>query len=225
MSARRIALLVLLGSCLAPAGADAGVSRLYTVSLSGTMRAELTRVFPLTPPDGCQGDGRRTQRFLASARMVPRPRPARLGFGTARIDFTARLASRTASAEEETSGTFTPVPGGDGCTFTPQRTPAGCGFAPSATDANGVRFSVEVFFATFVLRQRQFGVVQCRPNPLDGDLFLTRARTRLSVRGVTRLRVGRSLSASGAVTEAPTSGVRVTGGQRTTYRITVRRVR
>jgi hypothetical protein len=188
------------------------------------MRTDLTRVFPLSPPDGCQGEGRLTQRFAASARLVPRPRPAPLGFATARIDFTARLASRTASAEEATSGNFTPAPGGDGCAFTPQRTPAACGFSPSAIDSNGVRFSLEVFFATFVLRQRQFGVVRCRPNPLDGDLFLNRARTRLSVRGVTGLGVGRSLSSSGTVSES-WSGVRVTGGQRTSYRITVRRVR
>jgi hypothetical protein len=224
MRFRTVAMLALLGTCALPASADAGRSPLYTVSLSGTMRTELTRAFPLTPPDGCQGDGQRTQRFLASARIVPRPRPAALGFGTARINFSARLASRSVSAEEATSGSFTPVPGGDGCTFTPQRTPATCGFATSATDANGVRFSLDVFFATFVLRQRQAGVVRCRPNPLDGDLFLNRERTTLSVRRVTRLGLGRSITASGTATER-SLGVRVTGGQRSSYRITVRRVR
>jgi hypothetical protein len=221
---RRPALLACLAICALPASAGAAPSRLYTVALSGTMKTELTRTFPLSPPDNCQGDGTKTERFVASARMVARPRPAVLGFGTARIDFTARLASRKASAETETAGTFTQVPGGDPCVFSPQKTPSTCGFAPSAIDANGVRFSLDVYFFTFMLHQQQAGVVRCRPNPLDGDLFLNRIRTRLSVRGVERLAVGRSLSTSGTATQN-LSELRIKGQQRTSYRVTVRRVR
>jgi len=220
----RSALLAGLALCLLPASAAAAGSPRYTVALSGTMRTELTRTFPLSPPDNCQGEGTETERFAASARMVARPRRTVLGFGTARIDFTARLASRNASAETETAGTFTQAPGGDPCVFTPRKTPSTCGFSPSSTDANGVRFSLDVYYFTFLLHQQQGSVVRCRPNPLDGDLFLNRIRTRLSVRGVERLAVGRSLSTSGTATQN-LSELRITGQQRTTYRITVRRVR
>ena len=92
---RRTALAVIGLTLFAPA-AFAAKPKLYSVSLTGSVRSDLTSTRDLPPPGGCVGSASETQHFTASGSLSPRPGAAPVA-SYSRLIFKARLGSPAAS--------------------------------------------------------------------------------------------------------------------------------
>ena len=226
----RSALALLALAAVAPVpSAAAAKPKLYSVSLSGTTRTELTQVRPLDPPAGCTGSANETNHFLGSASLVAKPRGVPFA-SYGRLKFNVVLKSLRAEATHETSGSyevdpnepFPPPPGT--CTFTPEKKTARCTFTRDATARAGAEFALlphgkiyELYF------NRTAGIVNCEPDDLSGKIFGEFVQTKLRVSTVKGLGVGGSVSKS-TTSEIPARSP-VTGGETTRYTLKVKRVR
>ena len=223
-----LALLALAAAVPVPAAA-AAKPKLFSVSLSGTTRTELTEVRQLDPPGGCTGSANETNHFLGSASLVAKPRGVPFA-SYGRLKFNVVLKSLRAEATHETAGSyavdpnepFPPPPGT--CTFTPEKKTARCTFTRDATARAGAEFALlphgriyELYF------NRTAGIVNCEPDDLSGKIFGEFVQTKLRVRAVKALGVGGSASAS-ATSVIPARSP-VTGGETTRYTLKVKRVR
>ena len=225
-----LALALLALAAVAPVpSAAAAKPKLYSVSLSGATRTELTQVRPLDPPGGCTGSANETNHFLGSATLVAKPRGVPFA-SYGRLKFNVVLKSLSAQATHETAGSyavdpnepFPPPPGT--CTFTPEKTTARCTFTRDATARAGAEFALlphgriyELYF------NRTAGIVNCEPDDLSGKIFGEFVQTKLRVSAVKGLGVGGSVSKS--TTSVIPARSPVTGGETTRYTLKVKRVR
>jgi hypothetical protein len=218
------ALAVLTAAAL-PAGAQARGPKLYSVSLSGSTRTELTSTREADPPSGCQGTGTETNRFVGGASLSPKPTAAPVA-SYGRLRFNSRLSALTASASQEITGNYTVDPFGPGsCNFTPSRRAATCTFSSQARGRAGAKFALLPHGRFYDLYYNSnTKIVTCTPDDLFGEIFGETVLTKLRVSAVRGLGVGRSVSASGTATAKPNSSS-TTGGETTRYTLRVRRVR
>jgi hypothetical protein len=221
--------LTALASIAVP-GAASARPKLYSVSLSGTTRTELTQVRPLDPPAGCTGSAKETNHFLGSATLVAKPKGVPFA-SYGRLKFNVVLKSLSAEATHETSGSyavdpnepFPPPPGT--CTFTPEKKTARCTFTRDATARAGAEFALLPHGKTYELYfNRTAGIVNCEPDDLSGKIFGEFVQTKLRVSAVKGLGVGGSVSTS-ATSVIPARGSSTTGGETDRYRLKVKRVR
>ena len=120
---RRTALAVIGLTLFAPA-AFAAKPKLYSVSLTGSVKSDLTSTRDLPPPGGCVGSASETQHFTASGSLSPRPGAAPVA-SYSRLIFKARLGSPAASYTVDTSGGYSVDPSDP---FPPD--PSVCSFTP-----------------------------------------------------------------------------------------------
>jgi hypothetical protein len=221
-----VALVALATLAVVPSASAA--TKLYTVSLSGSARTELTRVRTVPPPPGCTGTVTETERFVASGRLSPKPRAVPVS-SYSRLKFNARLTSYSAAASSETQGGWTPDPTDpfpvdpSQCAFTPERKTAQCTFSSAATRATGGEYALLPLRGKYQLYfNRSGGVVRCTPDDLGGSLLEDPFVTKLSASAVRGLGRGASTSASG--TSRIAAGGSTTGGQTLNYQLKVKRV-
>ena len=226
-----VAVIVAAAGVGAPA-AQAAKSKLYSVSLSGDVRSEITEVSQSTlPPEGfCEGTTTQTRRFVASAGLVPKPsRFAPLSHG--RLRLRAQLTSPTAESTFERVSNFTPspvFPPPDPSLCAPPRESQSfpCTFAPGPTSGSGGEFvllPLEGRYELYYNRHEQ--IVSCEDT---GESLLDTSaplQTNLRERAVKRLAKGQSASASGTATAKPLNPNATAGGQTLTYTLKVKRVR
>ena len=76
----KISLTLVVAAAVAASSAQAAKPKLYSVSLSGDVRTEASRVRAdaVYAPEGCQGTLSETHRVAASTGLAPKPRPAPL---------------------------------------------------------------------------------------------------------------------------------------------------
>jgi hypothetical protein len=221
-----LALFVLAAAIPVPSAA-AATPKLYSVSLSGTTRTELTETRPLDPPGGCTGSATETNRFVGSATLVAKPRGVPFA-SYGRLKFKVGLTSLSAAASRETQGSWAVDPNGfpdpGACNFTPEKRTARCTFAREATARSGAEFALLPHSGKFDLYyNRSAGIVNCDPDDLNGRIFGSFILVNLRVRAVKALGVGRSVSTSATFVDAAKSPT--TGGETTKYRLKVKRVR
>jgi hypothetical protein len=229
MSPRSALALLTLAAAVPVPSAAAATPKLYSVSLSGTTRTELTQVRPLDPPGGCTGSANETDHFLGSATLVAKPKGVPFA-SYGRLKFNVVLRSLRAEATHATAGSyavdpnepFPPPPGT--CTFTPENKTARCTFTRDATARAGAEFALlphgkiyELYF------NRTAGIVNCEPDDLSGKIFGEFVQTKLRVSAVKGLGVGGSVSKS-ATSVIPARSP-VTGGETDRYTLKVKRVR
>jgi hypothetical protein len=233
MSTRSALALLALAAAVPVPAAAAAKPKLYSVSLGGTTRTELTQVRPLDPPGGCTGSANETNHFLGSATLVPKPRGVPFDtFGPVRrLKFNVVLRSLHAEATHETAGSyavdpnepFPPPPGT--CTFTPEKRTARCTFPRDATARQGAEFALLPHGRIYELYyNRSAGIVNCEPDDLSGKIFGEFVQTKLRVSAVKALGVGRSVSTS-ATSVFPARESSTTGGETDKYTLKVKRVR
>jgi hypothetical protein len=219
---------IALGAVL-PMTANAKLPKLYSVSLSGTTRTELTETRPLDPPPSCIGSATETNRFAGSASLVAKPRGVPVA-SYGRLKFNVVLKSLAATASKETQGSFAPDPNAfeppapGACNFTPEKKTARCTFSREATARTGAEFALLPHSGKYDLYyNRNAGIVSCEPDDLNGKIFGSFILTKLRVSAVKGLGVGRSVSTSGTFVDAARSPT--TGGENTKYALKVKRVR
>lgn len=213
--------------------ASAAKPKLYTVSLKGDVSSEASRVRDnAVPPRGCMGTVSETHRFVASARLAPKPRAAPVA-SYGRLRFHAQLTSPSVAATTTTAGSLLPDP------YDPPVDPGACSaalgtrswpcnFSTAATRRSGAEFALLPHGNKYELYYNRFGgIVLCDDEfPLGGSLLdvAKPQQTKLRVSAVKRLRKGRSASASGTATKPP-SDPEATGAETLRYTLKVERVR
>jgi hypothetical protein len=226
----RLVLVLGVAAAVPVPSAAAATPKLYSVSLSGTTRTELTQVLPLDPPAGCTGSANERNHFLGSATLVAKPRGVPFA-SYGRLKFNVVLRSLHAEATHETAGSyavdpnepFPPPPGT--CTFTPEKRTARCTFPRDATARKGAEFALLPHGRIYELYyNRSAGIVNCEPDDLFGKIFGEFVQTKLRVRAVKALGIGRSVSTS-ATSVFPTRVSSTTGGETDKYTLKVKRVR
>lgn len=226
-----VALTVLAAAVAVPAAANAKKPKLYSVSLSGSTRTELTQVETLPTPLGCTGTGTETRHFLGSATLVAKPKGVPFA-SYGRLQFKVVLKSLSAALTDETQGSYTvdqsqPFPVDPSrCAFTPEKKTSHCTFSSDATRKSGAEFAVlpkggkfEFYF------NRNGGIVSCDPDALGADILGGEILTKVRSSAVKRLGLGRSVSASATSVIPPNGGGSTTGGETTRYKLKVKRVR
>ena len=223
----RSALALFVLAAIPVPSAAAATPKLYSVSLSGTTRTELTETRPLDPPGGCTGSATETHRFVGSATLVAKPRGVPVA-SYGRLKFKVGLTSLSAAASRETQGSWAVDPNGfpdpGACNFTPEKRTARCTFAREATAQSGAEFALLPHSGKFDLYyNRSAGIVNCDPDDLSGRIFGSFILVNLRVRAVKALGVGRSVSTSATFVDPARSPTN--GGETTKYRLKVKRVR
>jgi hypothetical protein len=230
--------LVAVGVALAlpgAVGAGAKTTKLYTVSLSGSVHTELSEV-TVSPssatPYGCTGSTTETRKFAASMRMTTKPKPVSFA-SYGRLQFNVVLSSRTATASTETTGGYAVDPNvyfrdpnPNRCAYTPPpKTDAKCKFASEATSKQGAPFALLPLHGKFefYLDRNNVQIVRCDPDPLYGGLLSGETLTKIRSSAVKALGTGRSVSSSETVTTPAVAPV--TGGETVTYTLKIKRVR
>lgn len=227
-------LVVIAAAFACVPAAHAAKPRLFTVSLSGEVRNEATRVRDdaVYAPSGCVGTMSETHRFVASAGITPRPSAAPVA-SYGRLRFRARLTSPAASATTETSGSFTPDPDfppadPSACDVASGTKSWPCGFSAEATRSSGGEFALLPNRGKYELYyNRNPAIVSCDDEFPLGMSLLDAAepqQTKLRASAVKRLAKGRSVSVSGTAMTPPLDP-RATGGETLRYVLKVKRVR
>ena len=229
-----ISLILLVAAAAAAPSANAAKPKLYSVSLSGDVRSESSRVRAdaVYAPEGCQGTLSETYRSAASTGLAPKPRPAPIA-SYGRLRFRAALTSPSVSATTETSGSFTvdpnfPPADPSVCSVQPGPKSWSCSFSGEATRAAGAEIALlpnkgkyEIYY------NRNTPLVSCDDEfPMGVSLLgvAEPALTKLRVSAVKKLRKGKSVSASGT-TASPLMDPSATGGETLNYTLKVKRVR
>ena len=225
-----LAVLVCVVAALGVSAADARAAkpRLYTVSLSGELRASLSHALVDTRigPDGCVGSNTETRTFEASARFsaLPKPRPAVSSW----LLFHARLKSPKGSAASEVTYSYTPDPEApwtdpSSCAVPPERQSFPCYFAPKATRRSGTAYALRPFNGRYTLIYRPFAsMVDC--GDIHEATLFGNYDVDLRVRAVMGLPIGRSVVRSGI--KSPLREIdEWTPRETLRYRLEVKRVR
>lgn len=248
-----LAAFVALAFALAvPVSASAAAkTTLYAISLSGTASTDLSVVSPgqdyMQAPDGCLDKTATTEHWAVSAKLSARPARIPLSGvpGDRYFGFHVSFSSLNTSIYDEVDGSWTvdpthyPAPVDPSvCPFTPFRVTAPCVFGSSKADPVFLDFFGHE--AVFSIDHGQGGfdqIVQCQthnnaigsPEPAaatEGGPFLDRTPTTLRVRAVSSLAQGRSVSASGTVTQPERwFDGKIDGNETVTYKLAVKRVR
>lgn len=229
---RRTALAVIGLTLFAPA-AFAAKPKLYSVSLTGSVRSDLTSTRDLPPPGGCIGSASETQHFTASGSLSPRPGAAPVA-SYSRLIFKARLGSPAASYTVDTSGGYSvdpsePFPPDPSvCSFTPEHKTLSCRLLSAATRRSGGEYALLPNRGKYQLYyNRAQGVVDCGDDDELGARTLLGTEspaTKLRVKAVKRLGRGKHVTVAGSVHTPPFID-NVTGGETLDYKLTVKRVR
>ena len=226
------AFVVVAAAAVCVPAAQAAKPKLYSVSLKGDVRNELTsvRADAVEPPVGCVGSMSETRHFTASAGLVPKPRGAAVA-SYGRLIFRAGLTSPAATSTSETTGSFSPDPDyppsdPSVCAVAPERKSYPCRFAAEATRSSGGEFALLPNKGKYELYyNRSVGILACEDDFFYESLMDSSPTmlTKLSVRAVKGLARGRSVTVSGTTATAPGSGQ--TGGETLHYRLKVARFR
>ncbi|MBS1877988.1 MAG: hypothetical protein JST31_00590 [Actinobacteria bacterium] len=226
--------------------------RLYSVSLSGSVRVE----WSLTTeglndsglPLGCLGSGSETFSFDASAQLGAKPTRGPVtyyGRNFPRLFTRASFSSFAAGGSVQTAGSFTPEPAGfetpsaSECTYVPKRTEANCSFAERGELERGKLFQLSPELNVNPTAPLQRGnalyiyggspvEVRCNPSLVEGLLFAEGDGFKTSVRvgSVLALRKGKRVSASGSAS-VPQIGFdgKQDGTETVAYSLHIKRVR
>jgi hypothetical protein len=228
-------MLILAAAAAAPsAHAAKPKPKLYSVSLSGDVRSEGSRVRAdaVYAPQGCQGSLSETHRFAASTGFAPKPRPAPIA-SYGRLRFRAALTSPSISASTETSGSFTvdpdfPPDDPSVCTAQTGSKSWACSFSGEATGRAGAEIALLPNKGTYeIYYNRSNPLVSCDDEfPMGVSLLgvAEPAATKLRVSAVKKLRKGKTVTASGT-TASPLIDPGASGGETLNYTIKVKRVR
>jgi hypothetical protein len=214
--------------------AQAAKPKLYSVSLSGEVRSEASRVRDdaVYGPPGCLGTMSETHRFIASAGLAPKPSGAPVA-SYGRLRFRARLTTPTVAATTQTAGSFSPDPYSppddpSGCPVAPGTKSWPCSFSAEATRSAGAEFALLPNQGKYELYyNRSGGIVSCDDEFPLGWSLLDAAQpqlTKLRVRAVKRLAKGKSVSVSGTAASPPLDPGAM-GGETLRYTLKVKRVR
>jgi hypothetical protein len=224
-----VALIALASIVLVPAAADARKKpKLYSVSLSGSTRTDVSDTSFVSGDSGCLGEPTETKHFVGGGTMVPKPKGVPFA-SYGRLVFNAKLKSLSATATDTVQGTFTPDPNAFGtpdCRLPPNQT-GKCTFAKEATARKGAEFALLPNKGKFELYyNRTAGIVDCTPHDVfdNAKIFAGFVQTPLRASTVKGLGVGGSASASGKATFPNKGGSRSTGGETDTYKLKVKRV-
>ena len=230
---RRTALAIIGVSLVVTPAAWAAKPKLYHVSLTGSVRSDLTFTRDLPPPGGCVGSASEKQHFTASGSLSPRRGVAPIA-SYSRLIFKARLGSPAASYTDDTTGSYSvdpsdPFPSDPSvCSFTPEHKTLDCRFMSAATRASGGEYALFPNKGKYQLYyNRSEGVIDCGDNDEVGARTLLGTEspaTKLPVKAVKRLGRGKHVTVSGSVTTPPFID-NVTGGETLDYKLTVKRVR
>jgi hypothetical protein len=229
---RSTALAVIGVSLVVAPAASAAKPKLYSVSLTATVRSDLTSTRDLPPPGGCVGSATETQHFTASGSLSPKPSPAPVA-SYGRLKFKAKLSSQTASYTFDTTGGYSvdpadPFPPDPSvCEFTPEHKTRACTFLRRATSRTGGEYAMLPNRGRYQLYyNKPEGVVECEDDDLGARTLLGTESppTKLRVRAVKRLRKGKRVTVLGTLTTPPFI-TDVRGGETLDYKLTVKRVR
>jgi hypothetical protein len=206
--------------------------KLYSISLSGSDRTELSQASTTMAPYGCTGSSTETQRFTASMRMNAKPQPVPFA-SYGRLQFNVVLTSLSAVATTETTGSYAYDPSAfdhpSSCVFTPPpKKVARCTFDKDATRKQGAELALFPIHGKFefYLNRTNLAIVHCEPafSPdfTYGTLLAGEFPTKLRSSKVSALGKGRSESDSATISmKDPQS----TGGETVKYALKVKRVR
>jgi hypothetical protein len=227
-----VVLAVAVAALVAVPLASAAKPRLYSVSLSGKVKSELTRTKTIYPQDpGCTGTVTRTDRFVAAASLSPARNAAAIA-SYGRLLFLAKLTSPTAAYSVETEGGWAVDPSDpyppdpSACAFTPEKKNLKCAYNSVATRRLGGPFALLPNNGRYELYYNlSNGTVRCEDDEVGASLLEPGGPpTKLRVNAVKGLRKGRSVSVSGTL-ETPPAIRDVTGGEKLDYTLKVKRVR
>ena len=197
--------LALALALLAPVAADAKKPKLYTISLTGDARKDVTDSFGRQPPQDCEGEGTVTENGFVSATFVPKLHKERLNFKDG--GFTAAFKNQKAELTSTTTADWHPVsnhPEAD-CSVPPPFTETCDQLTQESGNRSGAEFKLTASGGKIGF-YRSFGAFfdPCSADSLGGSFL---AVSTLGVRGFTNLKTskvkslkkGKSATAKGPI--------------------------
>lgn len=220
-----------------PLASPASARVMYAVTLTGSVQAQLVDRESLEAPEDCSnGDATAVRRFSASAQLRSQPGPVPLGAHSGLV-FRARLVHPSAAASIETSGSWETKFGALDprgiCTFVPSSKELRCSIRPAALGGPGAALALWLDYRGSEVSYTGRRLVSCggmgeaTESATLMPYFEESGGYRVGLRRAAfdQLRVGESISASGSDSHHWGDGSHLTGTDKLTYRIRVKRVR